>query len=522
MSSYTQHTRRWLDQRFARRSAAGVYHAHQPIYGLGRPDCEPGQVPRLARCFQLLRVLDRLEFDSFLDIGSAEGFLTSLVGELFGARVAGGDLSAEAGRRARELFDVEAVALDVARLPFADGAFDVVLCSEVLEHVEFPVEALLELDRVAGRALVLSTEEVCFDAEERRRRLAERHELPHAERNLFHPDDFALLLSRAPELRSQYHGTPPPDGAGREEAARWILAATCGEASLETGLGVVGLCVADPAARRSTPRYGDRALLERLLDWRLEEAPGRFAPAAEPSPFLLERLRCPLGGGPLVHAGGALRAVDGKRTYPVAGGVPLVFPAPGEAREAPRRDELETRLAALWPGDAGRARRALELRDLLELPAPADQLCWDFGSEADREAWHVNDELEPRSGSGDGFHWSCRGADPWLASPRLSLPAGGETVLDLRLRIHNPAFAVDAGQAQVFWMTPADLGPAEERSVLFRVVNDGQPHDYRVELSAHPDWPRGGGDAWVRLDPLDGPGEIDLYRLELRISGGPG
>jgi SAM-dependent methyltransferase len=43
---------------------------------------------------------------------------------------------------------------DVTRLPFADGAFDVIICSHLLEHVEDPERAVRELQRVARRGYI--------------------------------------------------------------------------------------------------------------------------------------------------------------------------------------------------------------------------------------------------------------------------------------------------------------------------------------------------------------------------------
>lgn len=37
---------------------------------------------------------------------------------------------------------------DITQIPVADGSFDVVLCTEVLEHVPYPIETLQELARV--------------------------------------------------------------------------------------------------------------------------------------------------------------------------------------------------------------------------------------------------------------------------------------------------------------------------------------------------------------------------------------
>jgi ubiquinone/menaquinone biosynthesis C-methylase UbiE len=48
-------------------------------------------------------------------------------------------------------------AADVYDLPFTDSSFDLVVCCEVLEHLEFPDRALSEIGRVAARDVLIST-----------------------------------------------------------------------------------------------------------------------------------------------------------------------------------------------------------------------------------------------------------------------------------------------------------------------------------------------------------------------------
>ena len=45
-------------------------------------------------------------------------------------------------------------------LPFADGAFDYVICSHVLEHVETPTQLISELERVACRGYIETPSEI--------------------------------------------------------------------------------------------------------------------------------------------------------------------------------------------------------------------------------------------------------------------------------------------------------------------------------------------------------------------------
>ena len=98
--------------------------------------------------------------DSFLDAGCGEGFVAqALLDRLPGLDLTGIDFSADAAGVAQaKLTSARFQAGDVTALPFPDGAFDVVGCFEVLEHLrgDGPERALREFERVARRAVVLS------------------------------------------------------------------------------------------------------------------------------------------------------------------------------------------------------------------------------------------------------------------------------------------------------------------------------------------------------------------------------
>ena len=93
-----------------------------------------------------------------LDVGCGEGYvLEYLRGELPHIHLCGVDLDKEALKRARAgNNDTPLYRGDVLNLPFADGSFDMVICLEVLEHLESPWLAVDELARVSSRDLLVS------------------------------------------------------------------------------------------------------------------------------------------------------------------------------------------------------------------------------------------------------------------------------------------------------------------------------------------------------------------------------
>jgi 2-polyprenyl-3-methyl-5-hydroxy-6-metoxy-1,4-benzoquinol methylase len=99
---------------------------------------------------------------SILDIGCGEGVLTEQWAARLGdGRVVGVDLD-DAKLRAQwatraERANLEFRALDVTGgLPYADGEFDLLTATEVLEHVPGPERVVAEMARVAARHLIVS------------------------------------------------------------------------------------------------------------------------------------------------------------------------------------------------------------------------------------------------------------------------------------------------------------------------------------------------------------------------------
>lgn len=156
MDEYTKKQRTWLDKRFKAHDEHGVYIAHEPVYGFRVYPSEPGHICRYVISFQIMRMLAELDFDSLLDAGAAEGYNAYLVKRFLGVEPIVSDLSADACRRANDLYSFSGVAADLHELPFTNDAFDLVLCSESLEHVTDYRSAIEELLRITRRHLVVT------------------------------------------------------------------------------------------------------------------------------------------------------------------------------------------------------------------------------------------------------------------------------------------------------------------------------------------------------------------------------
>jgi SAM-dependent methyltransferase len=128
-------------------------------YAVPSPLPDPRLDRKFARICTIVR--EQLPCEAFLDAGCGDGrYLAALDAEL-PERVAGVDIAErilETARARVPRADLRQANLE--SLPFADGAFDLVLSSQVIEHVLDAPAAVGELSRVLrpGGRLVISTD----------------------------------------------------------------------------------------------------------------------------------------------------------------------------------------------------------------------------------------------------------------------------------------------------------------------------------------------------------------------------
>ncbi len=194
--SYTEDTKNWLDQRFKQTDKDGIFLAHQPIYGFRKGHCDSNVITRYIPTYQILKALSHLKFSSFLDVGGAEGYKAALTRSVFNVKVHNCDLSKEAAKRAKDIFNIESEPIDIHRLPYKDNEFDVVLCSETLEHVTDIEIATKELVRVCSKAVVITVPHESKNVIEKNI----KEKIPHAHIHSLDTTSFNFILPKASKI----------------------------------------------------------------------------------------------------------------------------------------------------------------------------------------------------------------------------------------------------------------------------------------------------------------------------------
>lgn len=511
MGVYTRYTAAWLDRRYSKIGADGVYHAHMPIFGLNHPASEGWHPVRFGIVFRVLKELARLEWNNLLVVGGGEGFVAHAAERVLGGRAVDLDLSHESCSRAFDAFGALGVAADATRLPFPDGAFDVVLCSEVVEHLEFPLEAMFELERVARRAVVLTTLEYERDSAAIAQHRFQRCGYPHFEQNLFAERDFDLVFGRDARRVSTLRAPIPAALANESELIDWLERTTDLEHLGPEGAGIT--LVKELVPSRRAPRMADAELAQRLVHEVPVRAEDFRARRRDQAPVeLVAQCVCPIDRSPLVQQGSALVSAAGRR-YAVKNGVPLLYDL--DHRD-PTAADFARDLEQRFDDPARRAELAALRADLVGTGVPGRRR-FDLTDREQRRSWRFGPALEEVHGVGRGLCLRAHNDDPFVVLPTLALPLRDVLGFRLVMRVHAPHYAGTQGNGQVFWLRESDDDFDESRSLHFRVANSPDVHEYRVDLAQAL---ASGGDTdqllvLLRIDPADGVCGIELLEFEL-------
>jgi 2-polyprenyl-3-methyl-5-hydroxy-6-metoxy-1,4-benzoquinol methylase len=106
----------------------------------------------------LISLAKPLEIESILDAGCGEGFtMNKLIENRIGNKVEGIEYAKEAISIGKKIFpNLTIKQASIYNLPYKDNFFDLVTCTEVLEHLENPEKAIKEMLRVTKKYLILS------------------------------------------------------------------------------------------------------------------------------------------------------------------------------------------------------------------------------------------------------------------------------------------------------------------------------------------------------------------------------
>ncbi len=106
----------------------------------------------------VVKTIRPLNIDSVLDVGCGEGFtLARLQKEKIGKSYEGIERDGAAIELGNKLYPrLKITKGDIYKLPFKNNSFDLIVCTEVLEHLDNPRKAYKELIRVSKKYILLS------------------------------------------------------------------------------------------------------------------------------------------------------------------------------------------------------------------------------------------------------------------------------------------------------------------------------------------------------------------------------
>lgn len=108
--------------------------------------------------------------------------------------------------------------------------------------------------------------------------------------------------------------------------------------------------------------------------------------------------------------------------------------------------------------------------------------------------------------------------DPYLISPRLNMHPFWATNLEFTMTLPARAYTpVEQNQGCLSWEVLNRPGFPPENRACFKIIGDGQPHTYNLDLDANFAWGRSLSIARIRLDPISYPGSFEISDLEFKL-----
>lgn len=106
----------------------------------------------------LIDLTKQIKPEKILDAGCGEGFtLVKFKRNGIGKNLSGVDFSDDAILLGKKMYPgLKLSKGDIYNLPYTDKSFDLVVCTEVLEHLEFPEKAVREVMRVSKKYVLFS------------------------------------------------------------------------------------------------------------------------------------------------------------------------------------------------------------------------------------------------------------------------------------------------------------------------------------------------------------------------------
>jgi len=452
---------------------------------------EPNHPARYARLCAILSTLEKFLFKSMLDVGGAEGYLSYLVTRLFNAWTVTSDLSFEANCRAAELFDVPGVVLQSADLPFESNSFDIVTSIETLEHVEYPIETLVELYRVAKKCVIITTEALCETEKEQFDKLASRRYSYHFDRNWFLVEDFKSLFPNLLSIDfpwmshylSERMGNPPDNTLWMPK----VLVIPKRNA---------------PAGEFSIQQAGQ--FLDYLLDQKFVENLDVDISNRQTSAELLRLIRCPNCNSDLEFLTDGLLCQECGEAFAVKSGIPVLLCenrmyTNGDLIRRLSRDKYRKEFVS----------KAVELRKKFDFCLNIDERRrWRFGST--EVPWSPLEDAKLVRIVSEFAEFEVTGDDPQLLSPILALDLSSVSSIRIAYSVSGCEWTI----GQVFWTTEHELLEfRESNSARFKVEGEGFK-DYVVPLQGK--IPRSKF-CRLRFDPTQCPGKLRIGDIELLL-----